>query len=169
MLHVFCFYGDFTNLILSLRNPLRMLINFRDTILIFGKCRPFKTKHLQRAHFQHYGWSFSTSDFSVYSHNGEIKSTDKYLLLENYSNISARMSVWYFTTEISYAHWTRLSFAICILKEKSKNYNQNSLFLGLHHTIYLEQKQTLCYHSYAVTMIQRRKDYIKTKGITGYS
>lgn len=91
-------------LILSLTNPLRMLINFRDTILIFGKCQPFKSKHLQRAHFQHSGWSFSTSDFSVYSHNGEIKSTEKYLLLESYSNISARMSVRYFTIQILFAH-----------------------------------------------------------------
>lgn len=53
---------------------------------------------------------------------------------------------------------------MCIPKETNKKYNLDSAFLGLHYTIYLEQKQTLGYHSYAVTMIQRREDDIKTMG-----
>lgn len=53
---------------------------------------------------------------------------------------------------------------MCIPKETNKKYNLDSAFLGLHYTMYLEQKQTLGYHSYAVTMIQRREDDIKTKG-----
>lgn len=79
-------------LILSLTEPSRMLINFRATVVIFGKHQLFKSKHLQRAH--------SPSDLCVCSHRAEIQPTDKYLLLENYPNRSA--SAWYLTIQLSF-------------------------------------------------------------------